>query len=202
MKLTLKAFKDADGRSCSVDFMPDATDEKKEQVFSDAQTLHKFPVGVLRLEKHYSEASSIAMFISDEVAAFTQKEAVRREAIEKTRRDEEAARKEAGKYLVAANKILANAAAKRNAAIVALSTAQDSLAGQMLAERKDAILKKIPTLQAAQEAAVSEFKWTLEQLNIVRSVKSTPEEKHAALVALKIIKADESISQPEAPAAS
>ena len=153
--------------------------DEQAEILDQAQRLHKFPDGVLRLEQYLiDEPIQTAIFISEETAKSCQdREAARRKA-EKAEAEKRAARQKAEADIITANKAFTAAAEKRNKAIAAVA-AQKSILANLPGDEK--ALKKITELQPAADRAIAEFQTVLELRNLIKNPKSAPEDIAAAV---------------------
>ena len=167
------------------------TDEQAEAIFEAARERDEFPKGFKRIEFFsLPESDSIAAHISDEVTAAKQNQFQARLKLQDAERARNAAERDAQKNFSAANKIYNAAANKRNAAIAAVAVPNNTLASPTCLEKdKPALLAQVEKLQPLADAATKEFNAVLEQFNLVRNPKATPEQKTAAYLALGGIEA-------------
>lgn len=179
MKTLIVGYSDRNALSAAqiICGLESSVDEQAE-ILDNAQRLHEFPEGILRLEQYViDEPIQTAIFISEETAKACQDRDAERRKQEKAEAEKRAARQKAEADIITANKAFTTAAEKRNKAIAAVA-AQKNILANVPGDAK--ALKKIEELQPAADRAIAEFQIVLDLRNIIKNPKSAPEDIAAA----------------------
>jgi hypothetical protein len=200
----LLGFKDVNGLSKPDIIFGPGNDEKVFAALATAADKHIFPAGYKRIALVGWDAPIQELaYISEEVAASSQKTFKAQLAVQEKARERERVNRDLQKNFTAASKIFQAASTKRNLAISKLSSAEALLATPTLPEKdRDAQIKAVEKARGESTGIADDFsKNILPHWQAITSVKSTPEQKQAAFIALGVIKAPE-ISAPEQAAAN